>query len=717
MAAFVPSTTFLPPSISRHSSRHAPLLSPVAPPSLRASMSAKPPSPAGRLLTGLRSALFTTFAVTAATALPAAHLARHFSARAAPAVAGGGGGLSASAQQHACRAARGAPVLRVVPGGVAMAPPPAVAATPAASAAPKAALAKAASKHQTQRFSIRARMSYALSEFLCWHPAARVLMLLLFGAVVVGVGAALFKKYDPEGTETDDSPFWMACRAYLNPLEDNWSTGPLRLLSVGIAAFGLTFFSIFVGMVTEAVESGIAAADSGHAQVVAKKHTLICGWNHHTPQIIANINSIAGGTKIVILVSEAERAPMIEELRDALSEDQQKRVSISVRSGTPILPHDLEKVAARTASKIILSAGRGVSAAESDRRILARALALRANVPLFSGDVDVVAELASVRDEKILQSIFQETNARTVQAVSSERLLFRFMAQAVRQVGLADCIGDLLDGKDVFHVVPVKKVAPGLVGMNYRNMRPTSIPGSVIAGYVSPSSGKVVISTPGSKDAYELTASTELLVVGLPSGKPSMKGSALPAESNQRRLPNDNRRTSAENILCCGWRPDTMKDFLSELDAVLPRGSSVTVVDADAPDTSSKTAPFSMNLKNISLSTVVKSPSSYDTLEALLTPRHKNFDRVLVLSSAMGGVADVQEYGGVEDDSKALTTLCYINDLLKQRKDGGAGTTVTIGKWPGLFLHKNNDERLPSYLLSLSISSSDQLTILHVCFL
>lgn len=660
--AFVPSTTFLPNSRTRVLSprislpRHGALpRASLSPPARRSA-----PRP---VLHAARTSLVALTAV-AATFLPFASARRDV--RAAP---------QPRLSTLSVPAVRAAPAARLRVFATAPTPAPEVDV-----AAQRPALASAAAAHQSSSFSVRARAHYALSEFLCWNPAARVLMLLAFGGVVVGVGATLFRKFDPEGKETNNSPFWMACRAYLNPLEDDWGTKPLRFLSVGIAAFGLTFFSIFVGMITEAVESGIAAADSGYAQVVAKKHTVICGWNYNTPQIIANINSLAGQTKIVVLVAESERAAMMDEMRDALSEEQQKRVSISVRSGTPILPHDLEKVAASRAGKIILSAGRGVSAQESDRRILARALALRANVPLFSGDV--VAELSSERDEKILQSIFRDTNARDVSAVSAEKLLFRFMAQAVRTPSLADVVGEMLgyNKKTVFHVVPATSAAPYVVGMNYKDLRPTSIPGSIIVGYKSPeTNGKVVLSAPGSKDTYAVTASTDLLLLGLPSGRLTGKEQSLPASGatgSEKRLPSDSRRSSAENILVCGWRPDTMKDFLSELDVVLPRGSNVTVIDGDAPDVG-KTSTLSMNFRHIGLSTVTKA-ITYDTLQDLLSPRQKNFDRVLVLSSAMGKDGDKEGYSGVEEDSKALTTLCYINDLLKQRKDMGLGTTVTV---------------------------------------
>jgi ion channel POLLUX/CASTOR len=577
-------------------------------------------------------------------------------------------------------------VLRVLPGGAALAMAAPAMAARAAVPAVVPAVVPGAKVHQ---FSLRDRVTYTASEFLMWNPAARLVVLLVVGVIVIYVGSLAFARLDPDGKETNESPFWMAARSYLNPLEDDYATNKLRVLSVSMAMFGMIFFGIFIGMITEAVESGIAAADGGASRVVAANHTLICGWNSNTPKIITDINAVSGTrTKIVLLVAEAEKGAMMDELRDALSEEQQKRISISVRTGTPVLPHDLDKVAASRAGKIILSAARGVSAAESDRRILSRALALRSNVPLFAGDV--VAELSSTRDEAILQSVLKDTRARSVQAVSAERLLFRFMAQAVRQVGLADCVAEMMgNNRDtVFHVLPLSKAAPNLVGMNFRDVRPTTIPGAIIAGYVDASTGKVVIATAGAKDSPALTAGTEMLLLGMPSSRQARIATAASSSTGSdeaaskpaapRRASSGNRR-SAEHILVCGWRPDSMTDFLTEMDAILPRGSTVTIVDEDAPDVSGKGAAADFKLKNIALSSVVRSPAQYGTLQGVLGPREKPFDHILVLSSALGRDGEEgKTYTGVEEDSKALTSLCYINQLLRGRKGGAASTTVTV---------------------------------------
>lgn len=640
--------------------------------------------PVHRCIRASRLVLLGACAVVASLLLPSNGTRPQF-VRAATANAALDGITGVRVSRRATASALGlssGPVLRVFSGSVAMASAPAGLKTNVSPAA-------ASSGYHSQHFSVRDRLMYAASEFLMWNSMARVLSLLALAVAFIYLGSLVFARLDPDGAETNASPFWMAARSYLNPLEDDYRKNSLRVLSVTMAMMGMVFFGIFVGMVTEAVESSIASADGGSARVVAAGHTLICGWNHNTPKIIADINAVSGTrTKIVLLVAESEKEIMMEELRETLSEEQQKRISISVRSGSPVLTHDLDKVAASRADKIILSAGRGVGAAESDRRVLSRALALRSNVPLFSGDI--VAELSSSRDEPILQSIFKSTRAKSVQAVSAERMLFRFMAQAVRQVGLADCVAELMGGNKstVFHVLPLASAAPNLVGMNFRDVRPTAIPGAIVAGYVDPSTGKVNIAACGGSVSHSLTARTEILLLGVPSSRQASiapsKSAANPASGQVESKVVNRRpfsaRPNAENILVCGWRSGTMPEFLTELDAILPRGSSVTIVDEHAPDLSSKAVASEMKMKNVALSTIKKSAADYETLEQLLGARQKPFDHVLVLSSALGqDETSGVETPDVEEDSKALTSLCYINALLAEREDGGSSlTTVTV---------------------------------------
>lgn len=180
-----------------------------------------------------RSALLVTCAVAAGFLLPTNVSARH-SLRTSPASVNevSDPGLSRRVSGNA-KGATGAPMLFIHPGSAAMASTPVKVDAKAATTS--------ATKYYRQRFSLKDRVMYAASEFLMWNSMARVLALLALGLVFIYLGSVVFSRLDPDGMETNKSPFWMAARSYLNPLEDDYSKNSLRALSVTMAMIGMVF--------------------------------------------------------------------------------------------------------------------------------------------------------------------------------------------------------------------------------------------------------------------------------------------------------------------------------------------------------------------------------------------------------------------------------------------------------------------------------------------
>lgn len=414
---------------------------------------------------------------------------------------------------------------------------------------------------------------------------------------------------------------------------------------------------------------------------MATRHYVVLGWNATTTTVISDIIAVSRrNQKVVVLVPHAEKESTMEELRDQLSESEQKRVS--VRHGTAVHSRDLDQVAAGHAAKIIICGGRGISVAESDRRVLSRARALRSNLPYFSGDI--IAELSSHRDEAILESILAKTSARSVQGVSAERLLFRFLAQAIRNEGLIDCVSQMMgrSKSNIFHVVPVSEAGKHLIGENYRDISPLAIPGSIICGIADDEHLPIYIGTRPDK-SHMLTSTSRLLVIGDPircSDRARKDRLDLLKNANQvvgERHGKYGTDTKPEKVLICGWRAVTMVDLLKELDLVLAKGSEVTIVDDDAPDETQADELFS-KFQNFDVTAIQERADSYKSLESLLGRQQEPFDHILVLSSALGQDSDTSRtYSGVEEDSNALTSLCYINQLLAMRDDKGS-TKITI---------------------------------------
>lgn len=464
-----------------------------------------------------------------------------------------------------------------------------------------------------------------------------------------------------------------AVRAIANPLEDDWQKNSLRATSITLAAFGMVVFAILVGMVTETVESIVRNADGENTRVLVSDHIVVCDWGPHVAQIIKDVNDVTSDVKVVVLAAPDKKQALMDDIRSLLPDDAQKNMRIYYRPGAPTVPQDLLRVNASQARKIILVSGREGDPVDRDRIILSRALALRQNLPAFRGDI--VAELSSTRDESLVQAILGRSKARTVETINTEQLLFRFMAQAIRQPGLADIVSLLMGDNQmsVFHITSAKEAAPQLVGTNFSDMRPTSVPGAILCGFVD-SNGVHMQTAPKYGGLETIKPDTEMLLLGatkamrsivMPANQGPLELSPSMAGMMQRFIQNHSRakRGHPERFLVLGWRKD-MESMLQELDNVLPRGSSVRIVDQDVPD------KLYLSLRHLKVELVKKRADRYENIESLVTGRSRPYDHVVVIGASVGRDSDNGMETSRNDDARTLATLVYVNDVLaKQRTE------------------------------------------------
>lgn len=499
-----------------------------------------------------------------------------------------------------------------------------------------------------------------------WNPAARVIALLGVTLVCMYLGSFLYKFADPKRTEAA-SPFWHSVRAIANPLEDDWDNNLLRTTSIVLAGVGMIVFAIMVGMVTESVESAVQNVDGETSPVILSNHVLVCGWSPHVSEILRDVNKVQN-LKVVVLANPDQKDEMKDNLRASFSPEDRKKMHIIYRPGAPIVQEDLDRVGANRASKILIVNNRQGSSVDADRKVLSRALALRKNLPDFNGDI--IAEIHNVRDEGILRSILSSTNARSVETVNADQLLFRFMAQAIRQPGLADVVATLMgeNPSHIFHVKAAADAAPQLVGSSYSDLRPSSVPGSILCGVFDNSGNvQVGISQAGRSESDKLKADTQLLLLGT-SEKPGTTENDVvhfSPSTTSRMLKYGERLTrsetrDAESYLICGWRDD-MQDMLVELDGVLPSGSHITILDEDTPDVIPK------KFDNLSITCVKKRPDLFENLESVLAAKAKPFDHVVLLGSVFGDDNAPTLTINHDEDTKTLASLVYVNDLLQKQ--------------------------------------------------
>lgn len=514
--------------------------------------------------------------------------------------------------------------------------------------------------------TITDRIAFYFGEFLMWNPAARVIAMLVFTLLAMYLGSFLYRLADPEKKEAQ-SPFWHSVRAIANPLEDDWENNSLRTTSIALAAIGMVVFAILVGMVTESVESAVHNVDGDRARVVVNDHILVCGWGGHVAQMLKDVNQVGNKVKVVVLAKPELRETMMESMREALDNSNGKQhMRIFYRSGAPFISEDLNRVGAERASKIILVNSRDGGLLNADRKVLSRAMALKQNLPGFKGDI--VAELNNTKDEALLKHILNKGNARSVEVVNVEASISRFMAQVVRQPGLADVVNLMMGDNtaNVFHVEKAGNMAPKLVGKPIRDLNPTAVDGAIICG-VFDKTGSFKIgfqNTPSQMDV--VTKDTDILFLGVPVPTKATRPVALKSEARElvqlgSKMDSEygfkELKKPVENYLVCGWRKE-MGSMLTELDRIVARGSTVTIIDESAPKNIK-------NLRNIRVKVVSERPDSYSTLEPLFSPRSRRFDHVILLGPSPDDRVKADTVGSSqEDDTRNLACLAYVSELL-----------------------------------------------------
>jgi len=564
-------------------------------------------------------------------------------------------------------------------------------------------LAAAAPVAAAPAFGLSDRLVFAVDEFVQWNPAARLLALSLLSVALIGVGSVLFRRADPAGKEVR-APLWSAVRAYVNPMEDDWSSNLLRAVSCVNAAAGMVFFALLVGMVTEGVEASLARIHAGTSAVVASNHVVVCGWNGHVPRMLAALDAAAPGTRVVVLATARERAALDAELADGLSAAQRRRLQLMVRPGVPILKADLTRVAAGRAARILLvapaPAAGGAPAtspaarAEADRLVLSRAVALRDALPAYGGGV--LAEVSSPRDAALVRQILAPTGAR-VRTMATEVAPHKFLAQAMRQPGLCELVTRLMGDAPAtaFHVVPVEAAAPHLVGRRPSEVSPTDVPGSILCGTVDGDGGALRLGVGNANRVGDapLARGTRLVLLGARGGGAAgagagagagAKGAAatpppsapVPLLAEALTVPVRSAASAAasapESILLVGWRPD-VRATVEELGAAVPRGSTVTIVAPDAE------LGLPKHVGHARIVHVRGEAGRYDVLrDALTRTRGRRVargaaahDHVLVLSPALNGGAAALSADALEEDAKSLASLAYVVAALDA--DGGGG--------------------------------------------
>eukprot|EP00899_Mesostigma_viride_P004675 jgi/Mesvir1/14208/Mv09658-RA.1 len=187
---------------------------------------------------------------------------------------------------------------------------------------------------------------------------SKAVILALMTLLLTGIGgAAYYFTAPPEESRKKDifSEIWTAWSIIVDPGRHTYEESiRRRYIGVPLSIGGLLFFSVVVGVASEAIFTRIQNLERGNFQVRESGHVLILGWTPKTVHVVRQLvlaHRDSGGSRIVVL-GHKEKSFMDHAIRSAIPDTMNSR--ILTRMGNPLLAEHLRKVSAMKASKVVV---------------------------------------------------------------------------------------------------------------------------------------------------------------------------------------------------------------------------------------------------------------------------------------------------------------------------------------------------------------------------
>jgi hypothetical protein len=297
------------------------------------------------------------------------------------------------------------------------------------------------------------RLQFTLERLLLRGVHYRLLAAALIVGLVALLAGVVVAAFDPQFDDLGGAVWWAFLRltdpGYLG--DDEGVLG--RSVSTVVTVLGyLLFLGLLIAILTQWMNGWIQRVESGISDIRFSGHIIILGWNHRTPNIVAELLKTrarverflkahnASTLRVVVLTERVDLA-----LRDALRAElgdlwDDRRVVL--RAGNPLHMESLERVAFRSAASIILpgadfaSAQPGVSDAEIVKSLASVSHHMQgaARQPL------AVAAIYNSNRRVVAEAAYSGPLA----VVEADQLIARLTAQSVLQKGVWNVYSELL---------------------------------------------------------------------------------------------------------------------------------------------------------------------------------------------------------------------------------------------------------------------------------
>jgi hypothetical protein len=409
------------------------------------------------------------------------------------------------------------------------------------------------------RFRLFDRAKFAIERWLVRGPLHRVALAALLVVMISMVGGIVVLIWGKGFGGLGEASWWAFLRlsdpGYLGD-----DVGVLnRTVSTALTILGyVVFLGALVAIMTQGLGAWMQRLESGLTPVVRQGHVLILGWTSRTDSIIRELLLSEGRTRRfldrrgvqglqIVLLAEKVTATFAQNLRDAVGPvwDEHR---VTIRSGSPLQPEHLVRVAAAHASVILIPGADFVrGSVQSDVQTIKVLLSLAA---LASGQEQpprVVAEIFEAKKVHLARKAYPAES----EILASDGVISRLLAQNVRHPGLSRVYDELLSheqGNEIYIREPEE-----LTGLEIEELH-RYFPGAVLMGLVRPSArGFEPILNPPSDTRVASGDRLVLLAPGYdecrPSGSPVRprfeRGTCPPSESSGT--------DAVRRVLVLGW--------------------------------------------------------------------------------------------------------------------------------------------------------------------
>lgn len=495
--------------------------------------------------------------------------------------------------------------------------------------------------------TLRQRFRYHFDNLMSRGTPAMIGMLFALSAAIVSIAGLLISLFDfRQAHDPTPLPFgeaaWESLMRTLDPGTMGQDSGAgFRLVMLFVTLGGIFIVSALIGVLNNAIQGQMERLRKGRSLVIEEGHTIVLGWSAQIFTILNELmiaNENQPHARIVIL-ADMDKVEMEDEIRERV--EFRGRTRIICRNGNSLDPNDIEIVSPHTAKSIIvLPPEHG----DPDTDVIKTVMAITNNPQRRDKPYHIVTQIRKAENLAILKMVGERDH---VQAVFTEDIIARVVAQTSRQSGLSVVYTELMDfsGDEIYF-----KHEPALTGRTYGESL-LMYDDSCVLG-LRRRDGEVIINPP-----METRIEKDDRIIALSADDDTIRLSPVAAvtrsDESAIRSGGEALKPRPEKCLILGWNRSGAI-IVHELDHYVAEGSQVTVV-ADAYGIEKQILARGGELKNQKLTVLEEETTDRNLLDRLDV---QSYDHVIVLA-----------YGTLkpqEADAKTLVTLLHLRDIARK---------------------------------------------------